>query len=86
MAKKENIMLNDYNEACFIQLLESFMIQKGYNYTFCQDFYIPLQFHKVRKSLIKPDRKLKFRHFSFKFKVYIIESLVKIKHSLLKQN
>ena len=85
MAKVEDILLDNYDEISFINLLESFMIQKGYNYTFCQDYYIPLQFHKVNKSLILSDTKLKLRHWIFELKVHIIETLVTIKHSLLKQ-
>ena len=83
MAKELQISLETKEEQTFIKALEKFMSNKGYVFTYTSDFYIPLQFQKVRKQMVVIDCRLQFQHFLFHTKVRFIEALVKVKHLLL---
>lgn len=62
--------------------LEKWMYNCGYNYTYAKDKTVYLNKKHISKQLIKKDYKLRFKHWKFDVKVWIIEELVKIKHFL----
>lgn len=72
---------NSYmDENDFISLLDKFMMDKGYVYTYPKDILVPFRSSIVSKSLLQNNTKLRYAHLKFETKIKIIECLVNIKH------
>ena len=72
-------------ELDYIVLLENYMLERGYSYTFPKDIFVPLnKKYIIKKELIESDFSLEYRHWIFDLKVNLLERLVSIKHLLLK--
>lgn len=84
MADELDVKLISRDEKGLLKTLEKFMIQNEYTYTFCNDYYIPLQFQKVNKRLITFHWQRYWKYFKFQTKIQTIEFLVKIKHLIFK--
>ena len=82
MAGKLGMNVVDYNELDFINLLENYMKEKGYRFSFSSDSMVPNRFRLVDKDLVDKDLSLWWQHFKFDIKISVIEQLVKIKHLL----
>lgn len=72
------------NESQFIEMLEIYMRKNGYNYVFAKDYYVQTRMCMHDKSLLKYTWRERWPHIKFDTKVYVIDCLVKIKHSLKK--
>lgn len=81
MAEEIDVSLLCGNSKEFISLLDKFMANRHYRYTYTKDICVPCRFHLVEKSLIERNVKLYFRHFLFNLHGMIIEFLIKIKHA-----
>ncbi len=84
-AKKLQVAVGEAGEVDFINLLNAFMRNKGFRYTYPIDFYVPCRFHLVDKRLVQNNWKRIFCHRKFECTVNTIEFLVWIKHSLFKK-
>lgn len=84
MADSLQVNLSSRNEKGLLKVLEEFMQQNAYTYTYCSDFYIPLQFQKVNQQMITSDRARYWKHWIFTIKMKAIDFLVKIKHLISK--
>lgn len=82
MSAKLGLSVDVYNEQGFISLLEDYMREKGYLFSYSTDCMVPNRFNLVDKKLIVKDLPLQWRHFMFDFKVSAIERMVRIKHFL----
>lgn len=71
------------DEHVFLQLLQNYMRDKGYHFTYSQDYLVPNRFHLVDQDLIDKNCGLKWKHKLYDMKIGIIEWLVKVKHALL---
>lgn len=83
MCKRQQIHVTDDSPQCFIRLLETYMEEHGYTYTYPTDTFVPLNKRYISSALLEKNRSLAFKHWKFDTKVSIIECLVKIKHLLL---
>ena len=66
----------------FISLLEDYMKQNGYTYTYPTDTFVPLNKTYINTQLLERNRHLAFLHWKFDTKVGVIEFMVKLKHLL----
>lgn len=66
----------------FISLLEQFMKQHGYSYTYPVDTYVPLHTRYINKSMIEKNTKLSFEHCLFDTRVSLNNFMVKCYHLL----
>lgn len=83
MCKRQQIHVTDDSPQCFIRLLETYMEEHGYTYTYPIDTFVPLNKRYISSALLEKNISLAFKHWKFDTKVNIIECLVKIKHLLL---
>ena len=83
MAARINVLLEDADMPSFLAVLQHFMKEKGYLFEYTKDQTVPCRFWLVNPTMILPNRKLKFRHWVFDTKVYLIQKLVDLKHALL---
>lgn len=76
--------LINFEKNDFVRLLEIFMNNKGYTFTYPKDIFVPLNIGLINnKKMIEPDFCLGFKHWKFNLKISIIEKLVSFKHVLL---
>lgn len=80
MASDCGIAMDGNNERGFLHVLEQYMNQHGYQFTYSQDYLVPNRFGLVSNDLIQHDRKLWWKHKKFDFEVAVIEFLVRVKH------
>lgn len=80
--RKLGVIIACCGEAEFINALEIYMRNKGYVYTLCKDFTVPLRTRPISRDLLHTTFCRWFIHFRFDAKVAIIEFLVKVKHTL----
>lgn len=81
MASSIGINLGTNNERGFLDAVEQYMQQNGYCFTYSKDYLVPNRFGLVKnKSLIQQDRYLRWKHKKFDCEVWLIESLVSLKH------
>ena len=83
MCKSQQVQLTDDTPQCFIRLLETYMKEHGYTYTYPTDTFVPLNTRYITPSFLEKNVALAFRHWKFDTKVSFIEFLVKMKHLLL---
>lgn len=83
MCERQQIHLRDDSPQCFIRLLETYMEEHGYTYTYPTDTFVPLNTRYITSNLLEKNTSLAFKHWNFDTKVGLIECLVKIKHLLL---
>ena len=84
MASCIGCMLSDTSESGFLRLLEDYMRANQYKFVFSKDYLVPNRFSLVDKSLVATNRKRRNQHRCFEIRVSIIETLVWIKHQLIK--
>ena len=82
MCKRLQIHLMDDTLQSFMRLLEAYMVEKGYTYTYPTDTFVPLNTRYVSRKLLEKNAALAFKHWKFDTKVIFIEFLVGIKHLL----
>lgn len=82
MSNSIGVSQNIGSEREFIKLLEYFMKENGYSFTYSTDYMVPNRFSLVDATLIERNNRLKFKHALFDFKVRSIDLLVKLKHTL----
>ena len=66
----------------FISLLEDYMKQNGYTYTYPADAFVPLNKKYINIQMLERNQKLAFLHWKFEAKVGAIDFFVKLKHLL----
>lgn len=66
----------------FISLLEDYMRQNGYTYTYPADAFVPLNKKYINIQMLERNQKLAFQHWKFDTTVGMMEFLVKLKHLL----
>lgn len=76
------VEVREQTHSCFISLLEDYMQQNGYTYTYPTDTFVPLNKKYINTQMLEKNRILAFQHWIFDTKVGTIECLVKIKHLL----
>lgn len=84
MCDSLNIVLTDDSISGFIRLLEKYLREHNYCYTYPQDIFVPLKTGYIDKSLLQKNISLAFKHWQFDSKVRLLELLVKIKHFLIR--
>lgn len=82
MAEKLGIVLSNYSEISFIAILNTYMRENGYCYTYPVDYIVPVRFHLVDQNLVKMNHKRWFRHKHYMSIIKTIEILVWLKHKL----
>lgn len=80
MAKRLAVNVADDHESTFLSVLQDYMRNKGYRYTYSQDYMVPNRFHLVDQGLVTRNSALKWRHLVFDMRVAAIGWLVKVKH------
>ena len=83
MSKNCGLDVSAPSEKEYLRLLQTFMRNNGYRFTYSQDHLVPNRFHLVDQDLIDKNVSLQRRHSIFDLKVRAIESLVKVKHTIL---
>ena len=86
MAESLQVKIHNHSEKGFLNILESYMHDKGYHYTYPVDYLVPARFHLVNHQLIVINRKRWIRHWLHWRKIDIIDFLVRIKHILRGRN
>lgn len=72
-------------EKSLLALLEKFLEERDYRYTFCKDKHVPLRKSAgINRNLLQKDGKLQRRHFFYDTKLKLIDLLVRIKHGIAK--
>lgn len=84
MCKRLQIHLTDDTPQSFIKLLEAYMAEHGYTYTYPTDTFVPLNTKYITSSLLEKNTSLAFKHWKFDMRVSLIECIVKMKHLLLR--
>ena len=75
----------DNAEKSLLGLLEGFMKDNGYKYTFCVDKHVPLRVSAgINRSMLERDCRLQVRHFFYEARIKMIDLLVRIKHKIVK--
>ena len=82
MCNRLHIKKKDDSAQSFIMLLEEYMGEHGYTYTYPTDTFVPLNKKYISCRLLEPNAALAYKHWKFDTKVAFIEFLVKIKHML----
>ena len=82
MAEKQGIELPIYSEINFINILDIYMQENGYYYTYPVDYIVPVRFHLVNHNLVMMNRKRWFRHKHYMSKIKTIGLMVWLKHKL----
>lgn len=72
-------------ESQLIDMLEAYMMQHGYKYVFCKDYYVPLRHCMHNKSLCNYTWTDRWPHFKFEMRVNFIALLVKMKHTICRR-
>ncbi len=80
MSKQLGLYVDDPSEKVFINLLQIYMRNKGYRFSYSQDYLVPNRFHLVDRRLVERNNALQWKHFLSDTKVNAIECLVKVKH------
>lgn len=80
MSKQLGLYVDDPSEKVFINLLQIYMRNKGYRFSYSQDYLVPNRFHLVDCRLVERNNALQWKHFLSDTKVNAIECLVKVKH------
>ena len=83
MSKNCGLDVSAPSEKEYLRLLQNYMRNNGYRFTYSQDHLVPNRFHLVDQDLIDKNVSLQRRHSIFDMKVRAIESLVKVKHTIL---
>ena len=83
MSKALGLSVTSANDHEFLQLLQNYMRDMGYHYSYSHDYLVPNRFHLVDQDLVDKNCALKWKHNLYDMKIGIIEWLVKIKHTLL---
>ena len=83
MAEKNGIKIDSDGESSYLDVVEHYMRQNGYYFTYSQDHMVPNRFNLVSKDLIQRNSKLMWKHKKFDLEVAFIELLVKIKHLII---
>ena len=83
MSKGLGLVMTSANEHEYLLLLQEYMRDHGYRFTYSNDHLVPNRFHLVDQGLIDKDCGLKWKHSLYDKKIGIIERLVKVKHALL---
>lgn len=85
MARKLQKTMDGVDEKAFIKLLNEYMRDKKYHYTYPVDFCVPCRFYLVDKSLVLNNWKRIFIHKKYEFYVLVIDFLVWVKHCIIKK-
>lgn len=83
MSKGLGLVMTSANEHEYLLLLQEYMRDHGYRFTYSKDHLVPNRFHLVDQGLIDKDCGLKWKHSLYDMKIGMIEWLVKAKHALL---
>lgn len=86
MAGTLDVSIHKHSEKGLLAVLESYMQEKGYGYTYPVDYLVPARFQLVNHQMILMNRKRWIRHWLHWRKIDIIEILVRIKHLLQGQS
>lgn len=80
MARQLKLTVEEPSEKGLLWLLENYMRDHGYCFTYSQDRRVPNRFNLVDERLVEKNKELQLYHFGFDFLVTTIEWLVKLKH------
>jgi len=86
MAQSIGLEISQLTENGFLKVLESYMRNKGYVYTYPVDYLVPARFQLVNHQMILINWKRWIRHWMHWRKIGMIELLVRIKHILQGRN
>lgn len=81
MASNLSIPIED-SEQGYIAILEQYMSNNGYYFTWSADYLVPNRFYLVNQKMIMRNWRNRIRHIAFDAKVSVIDMLVKIKHQI----
>lgn len=83
MGSSMGMNLTNFDKNDFIRLLEIFMKNKGYTFTYPKDIFVPLNIGLINnKKMIELDFCLGFKHWKLDLKIFLIEKLVSFKHKI----
>ena len=84
LADRLGLPIKNATEQSFLALVENYMRDNEYVFSYSRDYMVPNRFELVDSSMIERDCSLFIQHVVFEIKVTIIELLVKIKHYLIR--
>lgn len=80
MAQRLGIGMKRFEESDFLRVLETYMREKGYVFRYSKDRLVPMRFSLVDPSMVSVDRKARWAHKRFEWKIRMIDFLVRVKH------